>query len=83
MGAYEKCNSYTRNCSQFTKNKKGLVKIHFDTCGEVPLEEHVQISGIHKGEKLLTLEAVYIHELQQTLNSKDEYRSRTSLTLIC
>ena len=60
---------------------KGLVKIHFNTYGEVPLEEHVQISGRHKGEKLLTLETVYIHELKQTINSKDEYRSRTPLTL--
>ena len=36
----------------------------------------VKFLGRAKGEKLLTLEALYIAEIKLQLNTKDEYRSR-------
>ena len=49
----------------------------------IPVElfhDNVKILGKNKGEKLLSLEALFINKFKPTLNSKDEYRSRT-LTL--
>ncbi len=46
----------------------------------MPSHDHVKILGKNKGEKLLSLEALFINRFKPTLNSKDEYRSRT-LTL--
>ena len=59
---------------------RGLIKNHFESCGLIPSEEHVEILGKNKGEKLLSLEALFINKLKPSLNSKDEYRSRV-LTL--
>ena len=59
---------------------RGLIKNHFDSCSTIPSHDHVKILGKNKGEKLLSLEALFIHKFKPTLNSKDEYRSRT-LTL--
>ena len=46
-------------------------------CGVVPTEDNVRILGKSRGEKLLSLEALFIHKIKPSLNSKDEYRSRT------
>ena len=46
-------------------------------CGIIPTENNVKILGKSKGEKLLSLEALFIHRLKPALNSKDEYKSRT------
>ena len=56
---------------------RGLIKNHFEMCGVVPTEDNVRILGKSRGEKLLSLEALFIHKIKPTLNSKDEYRSRT------
>ena len=56
---------------------RGLIKNHFDLCQMTPTEDHVEILGKNKGEKLLSLEALFINKIKPTLNSKDEYRSRT------
>ena len=56
---------------------RGLIKSHFKICGVVLTEDHVKILGKSKGEKLLSLEALFINRLKPTLNSKDEYKSRT------
>ena len=37
----------------------------------------VKILGKSSGEKLMTLEALYIAEINPLLNTKDEYRSWT------
>ena len=55
---------------------RGLVGIHFQTCDITPSEEHVQILGKSHGEKLLSLEALFINKFRPKLNSKDEYKSR-------
>lgn len=55
---------------------RGLIGIHFQACNISPADEHVQILGKHHGEKLLSLEALFINKLKPNLNSKDEYRSR-------
>ena len=55
---------------------RGLVGIHFQACNISQADEHVQILGKHHGEKLLSLEALFINKLKPNLNSKDEYRSR-------
>ena len=56
---------------------RGLIKKHFENCGIIPTENNVKILGKSKGEKLLSLEALFIHKLKPALNSKDEYKSRT------
>ena len=59
---------------------RGIIKNHFDSCGTIPSHDNVKILGKNKGEKLLSLEALFINKFKPTLNSKDEYKSRT-LTL--
>ena len=55
---------------------RGIITNHFEECNQIPTENDVKVLGKHKGEKLLTLEALYINKIKPTLNSKDEYRSR-------
>ena len=55
---------------------RGIIKKHFDTCLEIPSEKCIKILGKAKGERLLSLEALYINKIKPTLNSKDEYKSR-------
>ena len=55
---------------------KGLIKIHFDSCGLKPDFNNIKILGKAQGNKLLTLEALFIAEIKPSLNTKDEYRSR-------
>ena len=63
----------------FGKNK--LPKKHFDSCEIAPTYDCVSILGHSKTDaKLLTPEALFIKKLKPSLNTKDEYRSRT-LTL--
>ena len=66
---------------------KGTMKIHFHQCSAIdntfPVNENDILFILDKANnvnKLLTLEALYIHEIKPRLNTKDEYRSRT-LTL--
>ena len=55
---------------------RGLIKIHFIDCNVEPREDTVEILGRAKGEKLLTLESLFISEISPNLNTKDEFRSR-------
>ena len=55
---------------------RGLLRKHFESCQIAPSFDLVKILGRAKGEKLLTLEALYIAEIKPQLNTKDEYRSR-------
>ena len=55
---------------------RGLLRKHFDNCQITPSFDLVDILGRAKGEKLLTLEALFIAEIKPKLNTKDEYRSR-------
>ena len=60
------------------KNNSGPVKKHFAQC-DIPLTtECVTIlrSTIKSEDHLLTLEALYIKEIQPSLNTKEEYRQR-------
>ena len=41
-----------------------------------PLRGSGEILGKQKGEKLLSLEALFINKIKPSLNSKDEFRSR-------
>ena len=54
------------------------VKQHFEACKEPLLFENLEVlKTSSKGEShLLTLEALFIEELQPSINTKDEYRSR-------
>ena len=59
--------------------RKGPVKAHMTECHIALDQSNVQILGsTARGEKhLLTLEALFQNELKPTLNTKDEYKSRT------
>ena len=60
---------------------KGPVKSHFEICNLAPNENVISIlSRNNNSEHLLTLEALFIKEIDPVINTKDEYRSRT-LTL--
>ena len=55
---------------------RGLLKKHFEDCQVDPSFDLVKILGRARGEKLLTLEALFISEIKPGLNTKDEYRKR-------
>ena len=55
---------------------RGLLKKHFDECNVLPNENMVTILGRARGEKLLTLEALFISEIRPSINTKDEFKSR-------
>ena len=61
---------------------KGPIKTHFFECNINATENDISILGKSRGgeNKLLTLEALFIKEINPILNTKDEYKSRT-LTL--
>ena len=61
---------------------KGPIKTHFIECDISPTEKDISILGKSWGgeNRLLTLEALFIKEINPILNTKDEYKSRT-LTL--
>ena len=63
---------------EHTKNP-GPVKTHLSNCNTTITEEHIDIlASTSRGEGyLLTLEALYIQELEPKINTKDEWRSRT------
>ena len=52
------------------------MKKHFEDCQVDPSFDLVKIVGRARGEKLLTLEALFISEIKPGLNTKDEYRKR-------
>ena len=57
------------------------MKSHLDSCNITPDESIITIIGkSHNLPKLLTLEALFITEINPSLKTKDEYRSR-NLTL--
>ena len=55
---------------------KGIFKKHFEICNQIPSETFLKIVGKAKGERLLSLEALFINKIKPILNSKDEYKSR-------
>ena len=55
-------------------------KKHFEDCNVSPSMDFVKILGRAKFDRLLSLEALFISEINPALNTKDEFRSRT-LTL--
>ena len=61
------------------KDKKGPVKTHFELCNvQLSLEDvSILASTIKTQEHLLTLEALFIKELNPVLNTKDEYKQKT------
>ena len=63
---------------EHTKNP-GPVKTHLRNCNTTITEEHIDIlASTSWGEGyLLTLEALFIQELEPKINTKDEWRSRT------
>ena len=57
------------------------VKSHLDSCNITPDKSIITFIGKSQNlPKLLTFEALFIREINPSLNTKDEYRSRT-LTL--
>ena len=62
---------------EHTKNA-GPMKSHLQQCAATLQDQDVQIlSSTSRGETyLMTLEALWIRELDPTINTKDEYRSR-------
>ena len=56
---------------------QGLLKKHFEDCNVSPSMDMVKILGKAKFDRFLTLEALFIAEIRPTLNTKDEYKSRT------
>jgi len=54
----------------------GLIKNHFEICGTSPSENQVKFLGKNRGDKLMSLKALFIHRFKPTLNSKDECKSR-------
>ena len=63
---------------------KGTMKNHFHQCSAIDNTFSVNENDIlfildkaNNVKKLLTLGALYIHEIKPRLNTKDEYRSRT------
>ena len=61
------------------KNNKGPVKTHFAQCDSTFSLDYVTIlASVLKSERhLLTMEALFIKELEPILNTKDEYKQRT------
>ena len=70
------------NATALHIQKAGPIKTHKGFCDVEFTSEDVTILGKNcKGEKyLLTLEALFQNEIKPSLNTKDEYKSRT-LTL--
>ena len=64
------------------RNKGQPLRRHFDTCNAKVSMQHTEILDFTTRDYniLLALEALHIRELQPTINTKDEYRSR-KLTL--
>ena len=67
--------------TRFKEHSKnaGPVKTHLNRCSTTIAEEDIDIlASTSRGEGyLLTLEALYIQELEPEINTKDEWRSRT------
>ena len=58
------------------------VKSHLNSCNITPNESIITVIGKSQNlPKLLTFEALFIKEISPSLNTKDEYRSRRTLTL--
>jgi len=56
----------------------GPVKSHLESCNITPDENIISVIGKSQNSpKLLTLEALFIREIYPSINTKDEYRSRT------
>ena len=59
--------------------KKGPMKTHLQRCRNKLTEDDVEIliSSARSEGHLLTLEALFIKELQPKINTKEEWKSRT------
>ena len=56
----------------------GPVKSHLDSCNITPDESIITVIGKSQNlPKLLIMEALFIREINPSLNMKDQYRSRT------
>ena len=66
-----------RRFSEHVTNK-GPMKIHLQKCDTIISKNDVQIlaSTSRGGDYLLTLEALFQHEIKPEINTKDEYKSR-------
>ena len=66
---------------RFTEHlqRAGPIKGHMDVCGVRFTQDDITLLGSTcRGENyLLTLEALFQYELKPSLNTKDEYKSRT------
>ena len=60
-------------------NNQGPMKSHLTKCKATLTEDSVEILHSTSGGEgyLMTLEALHIRELKPSINTKDEYRSRT------
>ena len=47
---------------------RGVINKHFEECNQIPTENDIKVLGKHSGERLLTLEALYINKLKPALN---------------
>ena len=78
------CNaSYVGKTSRHLKQRfsehmgsSGIMRKHFESCSAISSEQCIKIIGKAKGDRLLSLEALFIHRIKPSLNIKDEYRSR-------
>ena len=61
------------------RNNAGPVKTHFGQCDNALTEDCIEVlASTQKTEvHLITLEALFIKEIEPTINTKDEYRQRT------
>ena len=46
---------------------RGVINKHFEECKQVATENDVKVLGKHKGERLLTLEALFINKIKPSL----------------
>ena len=53
-----------------------FIRKHFENCNVIPSDDYIKILGKAKGDRLLSLEAIFINRIKPNLNTKDEYKSR-------
>ena len=60
---------------------RGIIKNHFDSCGTIPSHDHVKILGKNKGEKLLSLEALFINKLEDLFRIRNFFSTLRKLCI--
>ena len=59
-------------------SRSGPVAGHIEECGDITIDDVEIIAQTSKSENhLMTLEALHIKNIKPSLNTKDEYKSRT------